>query len=135
MTFRLIIFHVLLFCTCILQSQSIILDEAFSDWEDSRIQTVADLGDSNSGVDIVRLSVTDSRDFIYFLVEFDREIQLQDNNNYTIQIVNNGVSLFFNFGDKRGTLNGNLVFHNDLNLVASPTVTSTIFEIQIFTNC
>ncbi len=131
MTFRLIVFHILLFFTCLLQSQSIILDEAFLDWEDNRIQTIDDSGDSNSEIDILRLSVTDSRDFIYFLVEFDREIQLQDNNNYTIQIINSGVTLFFNFGDRRGTLNGNLVFHNDLTLVASPTVSSSIFEIQI----
>ena len=111
--------------------QPITLDEEFSDWEDDRIAITEDIGDVTSGVDIQRLGITDSRDYIYFLIEFDREVQLQDANQFSLQIANNGITLFFSFGERTGTLNGNMVFHNDIGLVASPTVTSSIFEIQL----
>ena len=82
-------------------------------------------------VNTISLSVTDDQSFVYVRIEFDKEVQLQDDNSFQLNISNSGIDMSFKLGDRQGTIDGISINHYDINLVASPTVTSRNFELQI----
>lgn len=129
--------------------QQIILDEDFSDWTDDMLVYSDSLDDNQSRINFGKLYVNDDEEFIYFLLEVGAEINLQDNNsiNLFIDTDNNsstglskdgiGVDFQFTFGERRGKYyfsNGSSVnvFHDDIELINSPTVTSDRFEFCIY---
>jgi len=129
--------------------QQIILDEDFSDWTDDMLVYSDSLDDNQSSINFGKLYVNDDEEFIYFLLEVGAEINLQDNNsiNLFIDTDNNsstglskdgiGVDFQFTFGERRGKYyfsNGSSVnvYHDDIDLINSPTVTSDRFEFCIY---
>lgn len=129
-------------------SAQILLDENFDDWDEIGYLYTDDSGDNNGNpIDFGEFSAADDSNYLYFYLKVGNEINLQDNNEITLYIDtdnNNttgtsvsgiGAELEYTFGDRSGTahLNGNNynIGHNDIGLVSSPTVTSTVFEIAL----
>ena len=116
-----------------IDAQSILIDEDVSDWNNSEIVLYEEPGD-NSSLDILSLAIADDENYLYLKIEFDREILLQQDNNLTLELSKSNLDFSFNFGERFGRL-GNLdLFHNNIGLISSPTVSSRIFEIQISKN-
>ncbi|MCP3928295.1 MAG: hypothetical protein GY705_04270 [Bacteroidetes bacterium] len=127
------------------QSGPIYIDDQFTDWEEIDI-LYADPADDqgNTSIDFGNFRMSNSEDFLFFQLETGAEINLQDLNNITLYLDTDndpgtgwslegiGVELEFTFGQRKGqtNINGNVyeIFHNDIGLVTSPTVTSTQFE-------
>ena len=149
MNLRLLLASIgLLFSITHTQAQAQIrLDENFIDWIPASLQYSDALGDA-SGIDFISLSASSDSDYVFFLIELDREINLQDNNDIGLFLdtdnnINTGVltegigaDLFYTFGDREGTYvrsNGTNVAirHADIGMVTLPTVTSRQFEIAI----
>lgn len=147
---RAILFFILLSSLLCLQAQSnrIILDEDFSDWANVPLIGNDPSGDQGSGlVDFGRLWVANDDDFLFLRIEVGAEINLQNDNEVTLYLDtdndNNtglaidgiGAELVYNLGDRSGTVylnTGSLgISHPDIDLVSSPTVTSTQFEIAL----
>jgi endonuclease/exonuclease/phosphatase family metal-dependent hydrolase len=133
------------------QSSRIFIDEEFDDWQ--HIQPLASdpSGDNNGAlIDFGRLWITNDAENVYLRIEVGGEINLQNDNSLTLYLDtdNNagtgipfngmGSELVYNFGARSGdlTLNGvsSATFHDDIELVSSPTVTSTQFELAISRN-
>ncbi len=118
----------------LLSAQGIRLDGDISDWNNAF--TLDDAGD-NSRLDILSLSISDDSEFIYFKLELDQEILLQSDNNITLNIESSTFEISYNLGEKIGLFQSavnNEIYHNNLGLVISPTVSSRIFEIRIDKN-
>lgn len=113
-----------------LSSQSILIDEDVSDWIESEIIFVEEPGD-NSSLDILSLAIADDENYLYLKIEFDKEILLQQDNNLTLELSSSQIDFEFNFGERRGRLGNLELFHSNIGLISSPTVSSRIFEIQI----
>lgn len=128
-------------------AQQIILDENFSDWENSIVHTDPLNDGSSNGVDFENLGITNDDQNIYIYFEVNKEISLQEDNNLFLYIdtdsnINTGrftrgigADLVYAFGQNQRSLyiNGFEWFINafDINYVGSPTVTSDRFEIKI----
>lgn len=146
-----IIYCVLL--TTILQAQSnrILLDENYSDWQDVPVAYSDPSGDNgSSSIDFGDLWIGNDDAFLFLRLEMGDEINLQDDNEITVYIdtdnnaatgnPNNGIGaeLIYNFGDRSGNIyvgnNSTEIGHEDIRLFTSPTVTSEEFEIAISRN-
>ena len=121
-----------------------LMDGNQSEW--SATTLIADEpGDvSGSELDIQRVHVTDDEDFVYFMVELDREINLDEEQDLTLYIdadLNADTGFFtqgigteltyffaerFGFSEVDGTVN-----HDDLDLFIAPTVSSTWYEFAL----
>jgi len=67
-------------------------------------------------------------------LEVDEEILLQNDNNISLTLIHENSILSFNFGERNGSFRNNgfiEVFHTNIGLVVSPTVSSKVFEIKI----
>jgi len=75
------------------------------------------------------------QEHLYFKLVLDKEINLQNERNLTIDISYADVEITFNLGERIGVYRRRNIrreiFQNDLGLITSPTVTSKEFEIQI----
>ena len=123
-------------------SQSILLDEDPSEWSQVETEYIDPTGDSN-GLDVVKFQITNDDRFLYLLIEFNSEIELQENNDLVLYIdtdnnpntgtVKNGIGYEFKyaFGERSGSYQSTSLRSYDIGLVNSPTVTSHIFEIKI----
>jgi exonuclease III len=128
--------------------QPISIDGNFEDWADIDPIFIDDLNDGQSnGIDLERFWTYNDQQFIYFRFELNKEINLQDNNDFAIYLdydndINTGfkingvgaeVRVFF--GDRQGILNvgNNTEFVNfwPIGLNVSPSVSSTEFEFAI----
>ncbi len=131
----------------IIYSQAIVLDEKLDDWSPEMLVN-EDFGDGTV-VDIRNLYLANDDESVFVRFEFDQEISLQDANDIIIyfDMDNNtntgtkyldiGADFIFNFGSRRGNIyDGQTisVFHNDVGLVSSPTVTGTTFEVAFSRN-
>ncbi len=129
--------HLLFICLFLighlLSAQRIFIDEDISDWNNSEIALYEEPGDNNS-LDILSLAIADDENYLYLKIEFDREILLQQDNNLTLEISNADINFSFNFGERYGRLGNIDLFHNNIGLISSPTVSSRIFEIQLSKN-
>ncbi|MEL6252339.1 MAG: endonuclease/exonuclease/phosphatase family protein [Bacteroidota bacterium] len=130
------------------QSNRIILDEVYDDWANIPELASDPIGDQGSSViDFGKLWMSNDEDFLFFRIEVGPEINLQDNNEVKLYLdtdndLNTGLSsggigadLVYHFGGRNGEvfINGGSVsiYHSDIFLVSSPTVTSSQFEIAI----
>ncbi len=132
----------LLFVTQPIFPQSIILDEDPSEWSQVETEYIDPTGDSN-GLDVVKFQITNDDRFLYLLIEFNSEIELQENNDLVLYIdtdnnpntgtVKNGIGYEFRyaFGERSGSYQSTSLCSYDIGLINSPTVTSHIFEIKI----
>lgn len=123
-------------------SQSILLDEDPSEWSQVETEYIDPTGDSN-GLDVVKFQITNDDRFLYLLIEFNSEIELQENNDLVLYIdtdnnpntgtVKNGIGYEFRyaFGERSGSYQSTSLRSYDIGLINSPTVTSHIFEIKI----
>lgn len=132
----------------IVSGQQILLDESYEDWENGATSYIDKKNDGlTNGIDItdVKISNDDLNLYIYF--DINKEINIQANNNLTIfiDIDNNpstgvskngiGVDLTYSFGFRGGKLylsNSSIdIFHDQVGLITSPTVTSSKFEMCV----
>ena len=125
--------------------QPILLDGLSTDWSGGDL-FYDDKGDFQS-LDIESLTITYDDVYVYFKIDLNQEILLQQDNNIKLglDIDNNpnsgksfgniGADLTFNFGSKSGILYLSqgifIIGHNDIGLIAAPTVSSSSFEIGI----
>jgi endonuclease/exonuclease/phosphatase family metal-dependent hydrolase len=134
--------------TCHAQLTQIYMDGKFEDWNSfSPLYTDPSNDQSGGFLDFGRLWVTNDGHFLYLRIEVGEEINLQDLNNINIfldtdnnsatgiQAHGIGAELKWNFGQRSGifrvgSTNYN-IFHNQIGVVTSPTVTSTEFEISL----
>jgi len=141
---------ILLFCVHIVchAQNRILVDGIFDDWKEFPVIYTDANGDGGfSGVDFGQLQIYNDDKYIFFLIETGIEINLQDLNDITIYLdtddnINTGFSvngigaeLEYTFGNRSGYFyesdNSFEIFHNNINLVSAPTVTSNRFEISI----
>lgn len=145
----LYILFVLLGSALTLSSQQIILNEDFSDWAQDNISSFTDpIGDASfTGIDFMDVKICNDEDHLFLYIDIIKEINLQSNNNITLYIDtdNNpntglpkngiGAEIVYMFGARNGFFYGNSlnrqIFHNDINLITLPTVTSDKFEISL----
>ncbi len=128
-------------------SQSIFVDEDFSDWESIDILYADSLGDGSWSVDFQDFKAADDSLFLFLMLEVTHEINLQNDNDIILYIDtdNNsatglavegiGAELEYRLGSRYGSVrlpgfNDN-IHHQDIGLVSSPTVTSSVFELLI----
>ncbi len=129
-------------CQQIVFAQSNIrIDGDFSDWED--VEVLYDNSLSGQTNRIKEIKVINDDRYLYCQFTVNTEIDLMDNSELGIHFdtddnLNTGVSecglgveLTFYFSERYGFLDGNIIFHSDINLLAMPTVTSQQFEIAI----
>ncbi len=149
---RLFLIHLFLFFNLFAQSGQIVLDENFSDWNNSYLVYSDKSNDaSNGGLDFGNFYLTNDNKYLYFSFEVKNKINLQSNNGLTLFIDTDfnkstgepvagiGADLEYSFGSRSGTYwasNGKLVTigHYAIGLVTSPTVTSARFEGKINLN-
>lgn len=128
-------------------AQTILVDENMSDWDDIAEYTQESTGDFGNGeLDIKSVKIYDDDRFIYFLLELNSEILLQqfndlsllidtDNNSNTgVELEGIGYEFEFSFGDREGYayLDGvTSISSYNVGLVSAPTVTSDFFEIKM----
>jgi len=128
-------------------AQTILVDENMSDWDDIAEYTQESTGDFGNGeLDIKSVKIYDDDRFIYFLLELNSEILLQqfndlsllidtDNNSNTgLELEGIGFEFEFNFGDREGFAyldRVTSISSYDVGLVSAPTVTSDFFEIKM----
>lgn len=148
---RVIYYILFIFVYNTIHTQTIILDEVFDDWDYDVTSYTDKQGDGNSsGIDFtdVKISNDDRLLFIYF--DLNKEINLQEGNNIIlyIDIDNNaatglskngmGADIVYNFGQRRGQIHRNIgffdIYHDDVGLITSPTVTSDRFEMCLLRN-
>jgi exonuclease III len=142
-------FIVLFITANLLLSQSrILIDDDFSDWQNIPPAYTDANGDNGfSNIDFGRLWIHNDVDYLFFNIEVGTEINLQDANEITIYIdtdnnISTGISingigadLTYSFGNRSGMVyvenNSLVVFHNDIQFISAPTVTSDQFELVI----
>ncbi|MFK8009286.1 MAG: endonuclease/exonuclease/phosphatase family protein [Saprospiraceae bacterium] len=142
----------LLFFSMIGYSQNrILVDGIFDEWSDYPITYSDAAGDGGFlGVDFGELQIYNDDEFIFFVLEFGSEINLQDmneismyldtdNNSNTGFAINGiGAELVYSFGDRSGlfyhSAGASPISHPDIGLVTAPTVSSDQFEIAIKRN-
>lgn len=132
-------------------AQTIILDENFSDWESGATSFLDKKGDGNaSGIDFTDVKISNDDRFLFVFFNLSQEINIQEGNNINIyiDIDNNlstglnkngiGADIIYNFGLRKGQIyrNNNVfdIFHDDIGLITSPTVTSDRFEMSVSRN-
>ena len=119
-------------------SQSILLDEDPSEWSQVETEYIDPTGDSN-GLDVVKFQITNDDRFLYLLIEFNSEIELQENNDLVLYIdtdnnpntgtVKNGIGYEFKyaFGERSGSYQSTSLRSYDIGLVNSPNGNFTHF--------
>ena len=134
---------------CFAQSASIEIDGVFNDWNETLI-TEKDPSESVSGIDLLSLSLTNDRDYLFIRLKADKEFDFSDNiidHNIHLYLdtdndASTGDSKFSEFGadlvlnlkDRRVNFynpNLNSISLNDIHLRVAPTITSNSFEIAI----
>ncbi|NOH00137.1 MAG: T9SS type A sorting domain-containing protein [Ignavibacteriae bacterium] len=141
----------LLAASVIAQPARIIIDENFEDW--STVQPIYQdaIGDQLSGsLDFSDIYILNDEDYLFLNIKVGAEINLQSNNSITLYIDTDenistgllvegiGAELEYTFGSRRGTvrLNGitKNIRHEDIGVIAAPTVTSNTFELSLNRN-
>ena len=143
------IFFVFFLSVFSLSSQQVILDEDFNDWSETNIVSYADSrGDASfTGIDFSDVKISNDEDHLFLYVDLSKEINIQSSNNITLYIdmdnnANTGLSkngvgaeIVYFFGARNGIYYGptfnRQIFHNDINLITLPTVTSDKFEMSL----
>jgi exonuclease III len=126
----------------------IVLDEIFTDWQNATLVADDAEDDFPSSLSISDLYVDNDDNYIYIKVRFNKETNLQEDNNFTIyldldndantgfQINGIGSDLSYTLGARSGFYNiGNSTYatveHHEIGLISSPTYSSKEFELGI----
>ena len=144
-----IIFLIFIINFCFAQSASIEIDGVFDDWNEN-LTIEKDPNESVSGINLLSLTLTNDRDYLFIRLKADKEFDFSDNiidHNIHLYLdtdndASTGDSKFAEFGadlvlnlkDRRVNFynpNLNSITLNDINLRVAPTVTSNSFEIAI----
>ncbi len=147
---KLFLICLLIFGTLGLSAQGgrILIDDDFSDWENTSVAFSDAIGDTGNNVDFGNLWISNDDKYLFFRFEVSEEISLQgdnaiafyldaDNDNETgFSVGGIGAELIYNLGNQVGNVyvDGTTITnigHADINLVTAPTVTSNQFEIAI----
>lgn len=131
------------------QSTAITIDGEFEDWN-SNLTQVNESPKTTTGVDLISLSVTNNRDYLFLKIEADSEFDFSDDIiNHDIKIYLDtdgdttngdsrykgiGAELVINLNNRRLTFynpNAVNVNLNDIGIRVAPTVTSKTFEFAI----
>ena len=150
MKYSLFVFF-LFFAISLSGQTRILVDDDFSDWQNippAYIDASGDQGFSN--IDFGSLWIYNDEDYLFFNIEVGFETNLQEFNEVTIYIdtdndnstgvsVNEiGADLSYTFGERIGMVyvqnNSTQVYHNEIQLVTSPTVSSDQFELRLNKN-
>lgn len=123
------------------------MDGHLDEWDSRPVLYTDAAGDGGvSGIDFGELKITHDEQYVFFSLEVGSLINLQDNNELTLYldtdenaatglaIAGIGAELEYTLGTRSGfvRLPGTLpIYHDDIGLVSSPTVSSTRFEIAI----
>ena len=133
------------------QTNPILIDGTFSDWDDLTPIHIDTPGDNdNTNIDFARMWVSNDQDFLFIRIEVRTEINLQSNNQITLYLdtdddattgfsVNGiGAEISYNLGQRNGQARFTdftaSIDHSDIGLVSAPTVTSEEFELAIDRN-
>ena len=141
---------VLLFCVTG-RSQTIRIDGDYSDWDNiAPIEIDVNNDGRPNGIDIGEIKVYDDTEFIYFFVDIQREIDLQEDNEFAVYVdfdndINTGfringigseVRYFFGERDAFVSTNGLDFFADwdEIELIAAPGVSAEQFEFRFAKN-
>jgi len=133
------------------QAARIFVDGRHNDWQNLTPLHIDTYGDQQSGnLDFGKLWVSNDEQFLFLRLEIGVELNLQELNYVTLfldtdinsstgnQIHGIGAELEWIFGQRNGifTVGGSQVdvYHNDIGVVTSPTVSSDEFEIALERN-
>lgn len=132
------------------QDNQILLDETFNDW--NNVSVFIEDSDDNygNGVDFKKLWVTNDDNYLFVRIDLFQEILIQedtstvilintDNNNQTgSSELNSGAEIKYMFGKRSGYFyadnDSTEFFHSDIQLISSPTISSSSYEICISLN-
>ncbi len=123
----------------------IIIDENYGDWENVEDYYKDSANDGKNGFDFGEMKVYNDSKYIYINFTTGQEINLQQDNDVKLMIdVDNnpntgfkkqglGVDIVYNFGSRYGRYYRNSkkhdFYHQDIELISLPTVTSNKFEL------
>ena len=130
------------------QSERILIEGEFGDWSDIPVAFDDEIGDQSFGnFDLGSIKISNDEDYLFFKVETNSEINLQDYNDLNLyidcdnnaetgfQINEIGADLSFSFSDLCGTIYPNgielKIFHHQIGMFIAPTVSSDVFEMAI----
>lgn len=131
-------------CSAHAAPTAITLDGRFDDW--AGVAPVLDDSGDTSALDIRRIWLADDSDNLFISIEFDREIDLTENNSIWIYLDADGdagtglageglgADVVWRCGSRSGTLytpSVSGVEHADIGFIGLPTVTASRFEIAI----
>ncbi|MDD3557502.1 MAG: endonuclease/exonuclease/phosphatase family protein [Melioribacteraceae bacterium] len=138
----LVVFSTILYS----QSNQILIDENFDDWNNIETFIEDPVDDLSLGIDFLKLWVTNDAKYLYIRIDIDQEINLQndplfslnidlDNNLETgLHVLDMGSDILYIFGERHISTfgdNGRFVFPAEIGFVFAPTVSSTSFEMAI----
>jgi endonuclease/exonuclease/phosphatase family metal-dependent hydrolase len=130
---------------------NILVDEDYNDWNEiSPVYTDPGNDQISGNIDFGRLWISNNSNFLFLRIEVGDKLNFQDNNLISLfidsdnnaetglSISNIGAELEYIFGERRGNVRLGSdtyeIYHNDIGLITSPTVTSEQFEIAIDLN-
>lgn len=132
------------------QTERILLDGYFQDWEQTGTAFSDTKNDGKFGFDYNQLKIFNDDNYLYINFDLGLEINLQETNDvvFCLDADNNpatgyvfdgiGAELIFRFGERKGTFYRNTntynVKHSDIGLVTLPSVSSDRFELCIRKN-
>jgi exonuclease III len=141
----------ILFCLIYTTSigQRIFLDESYADWQavSAKFADVANDG-AATGIDMTDIRISNDEKYLFLYLTTKKTINIQSNNGLTLFVdmdnntntglkVNSiGAEISYTFGDREGKYfqsNGSSsqLWHDDIDLITLPTVTSEVFEIGL----
>ncbi len=123
----------------------IIIDENYGDWENVEDYYTDSANDGKNGFDFGEMNVYNDSKYIYINFTTGQEINLQQDNDVKLMIDIDddpdtgfkkrglGVDIVYNFGSRYGRYYRNSnkydFYHQDIELISLPTVTSNKFEL------
>ncbi len=145
-TFRLYLLIALILCVNTDHHAQKVIDDRYTDWS-TEDQLLSDVNDNGNNLDILSLAFDYDETYLFFRIEFDRELNLNDDNDIRLSIdLDNdsstgsdsgqvGTDIEWNFGDRYGRVFqfGGFEFldHEDVGYAALPTTTGSIFEFAV----
>jgi len=133
------------------QADHIFVDGCFNDWQELSPLHIDSYEDQQRGIlDFGKLWIANDEQYLFLRLEIEEELNLQELNDITLfldtdvnsstgsQIHGIGAELEWVFGQRNGVFAGGdnpvNVYHNDIGIVTSPTVSSDEFEIALERN-
>lgn len=130
-----------------ISNAQVIIDESFSDWETAGVSVTDSQNDGVNGLDFRDMKIKDDTKYLYLFFNTTKEINLQSDNNVSLfldidndentgyKINGIGADISYFFGARYGFFyrNGSTIqiYHNNIELISLPTVTSDSFELAI----